>query len=99
MPANYDTRYRRRSPPRLHKARFMPTSRASVSIGTTRPNCRSAAHIAAAAAPKNRRSARCVTDPERPLLQAKQRQEQHRVGVDEVKAENVGMACDQPARR
>jgi len=40
----------------------------------------------------------CVTDPERPLLQAKQRQEQHRVGVDGVEAQHVGMARNQPAR-
>ena len=39
-----------------------------------------------------------ITDPERPLLQAKQRQEQHRVGVDEVKAQYVGTARNQPAR-
>jgi DNA invertase Pin-like site-specific DNA recombinase len=74
----------------------MPTSRASVSIGTTRPQLsfrctyRRLLPLGEIVDP-----AGCVGDPERPLLKPKQRQEQQRIGVAEVKAQHVRAACEQ----
>jgi hypothetical protein len=58
----------------------MPTSRASVSIGTTRPQVIVPLHVSPLLT-RGIDPARRRTDPERPLLQAEHRQEQDGIGV------------------
>ncbi len=48
---------------------------------------------------KMKHSRGMIADTERPLLQSKQRQEQNRVGIDEMEPDNIGPAGDKPTGR